>query len=138
MFKFSDVSKERLAMAHPALQDVFNEIINFVNIGITCSVRTVEEQKRLVADGKSQTMNSYHIPIEGQRYSRAVDIVWYSDFKGDYVWSSNPYRIIGPAVVELGRRKGYIIRWGGDWDRDGDQRDQSFMDLVHFEYRGKI
>lgn len=25
------------------------------------------------------------------------------------------------------------IRWGGDWDRDGNFKDQSFDDLVHFE-----
>ena len=25
------------------------------------------------------------------------------------------------------------IRWGGDWDCDFDLRDQSFMDLAHFE-----
>lgn len=27
----------------------------------------------------------------------------------------------------------HVVRWGGDWDRDGDQRDQKFDDLVHFE-----
>lgn len=25
------------------------------------------------------------------------------------------------------------IRWGGDWDRDHDVKDQTFNDLVHFE-----
>ncbi len=28
---------------------------------------------------------------------------------------------------------GYTLRWGGDWDRDGDLLDQSFFDLPHLE-----
>ena len=28
---------------------------------------------------------------------------------------------------------GIKIRWGGDWDSDGDLDDQTFMDLGHFE-----
>ncbi len=25
------------------------------------------------------------------------------------------------------------VRWGGDWDRDGDFNDETFKDLWHFE-----
>ena len=28
---------------------------------------------------------------------------------------------------------GIAIRWGGDWDGDGDFSDQTFHDLPHFE-----
>ena len=35
-------------------------------------------------------------------------------------------------MYELGEID-HLIRWGGDWDRDNDTQDQSFMDLVHFE-----
>jgi hypothetical protein len=28
---------------------------------------------------------------------------------------------------------GYKIRWGGDWDRDGEITDNDFDDLFHFE-----
>ncbi len=31
---------------------------------------------------------------------------------------------------------GVKIRWGGDWDMDGDLKDNSFDDLVHFEIVG--
>jgi len=29
--------------------------------------------------------------------------------------------------------KGYQLRWGGDWDSDGDLDDQTFDDYYHFE-----
>ena len=28
---------------------------------------------------------------------------------------------------------GIDLRWGGDWDRDTEVRDNTFDDLVHFE-----
>jgi hypothetical protein len=40
---------------------------------------------------------------------------------------------IGGRLIEMARTDGIIIRWGGDWDRDGDVLDQDFDDLFHFE-----
>jgi peptidoglycan L-alanyl-D-glutamate endopeptidase CwlK len=31
---------------------------------------------------------------------------------------------------------GGYIRWGGDWDGDGDFKDQTLVDLVHWEING--
>ena len=28
------------------------------------------------------------------------------------------------------------VRWGGDWDGDGEIKDNSFDDLVHIEIKG--
>ena len=28
---------------------------------------------------------------------------------------------------------GVSIRWGGDWDKDYDEKDERFRDLPHFE-----
>lgn len=36
-------------------------------------------------------------------------------------------------VLATAARLGTPIRWGGDWDGDGDFMDQTFDDLVHFE-----
>lgn len=143
MYKYSQVSQARLSKAHPAIQEVFNVMIKFINLGITCSLRTIEEQKELVKNKKSKTLNSKHIPLKDkgvgdEECSRAVDIVWYNDFEKKYSWNSNIYRVIGPAIIQLAKDRGYIFRWGGDWDQDGDQTDQKFMDLVHIEYIGKI
>jgi hypothetical protein len=32
--------------------------------------------------------------------------------------------------------EGMSIRWGGDWDGDGDFKDQTLVDLVHWEING--
>lgn len=143
MYKYSKISSIRLLNAHPALQEVFNRLINYVNLGVTCSLRTIEEQKKMVVDKKSKTMNSKHLSkrdrgLGDEECSRAIDFVWYNNHKKDYSWNPLVYRVIGPAIVQVAKEMGYEFRWGGDWDQDGDQTDQTFMDLVHIEYIGKV
>jgi hypothetical protein len=41
-------------------------------------------------------------------------------------------RVAGVMLACAGAR-GYVVRWGGDWDNDGDLMDQEFHDLPHFE-----
>ena len=39
------------------------------------------------------------------------------------------------AIVKYEAKKLNVnVRWGGDWDGDGDYTDQTFDDLVHFEF----
>lgn len=143
MYKYSGTSQGRLVQAHPALQEVFNVMIRFINLGITCSLRTIEEQKEMVRNKKSKTMNSKHISLKDkglgdEECSRAIDFVWYNNHINKHSWNPLVYRVIGPAIVQVGKDMGHELRWGGDWDQDGDQTDQTFMDLVHIEYIGKI
>jgi peptidoglycan L-alanyl-D-glutamate endopeptidase CwlK len=34
---------------------------------------------------------------------------------------------------KIAAEAGFVIRWGGDWDGDGDVTDQNFDDLFHLE-----
>ena len=75
MFKFSKLSEDRLIGVHPHLQAVARLAIqkSGIDFRIQEGVRTVELQKKYVAAGKSQTMNSRHIPIGGKGH--AIDVV---------------------------------------------------------------
>jgi hypothetical protein len=35
----------------------------------------------------------------------------------------------------IAQEEGFHIRWGGDWDGDGDLTDQQFDDLFHIEVK---
>jgi len=64
--------------------------------------------------------------------SRAVDLQPYP--YPDYdpkLWGALGY-IAGRAFA-LAQQEGIRIRWGGDWDGDGDLTDQNFDDLFHIE-----
>ncbi len=58
----------------------------------------------------------------------------YIDGKG--TWNTDPYHEINEAMQQAAKDLKIEIRWGGDWDRDGDTTDQTFNDLVHWELWG--
>lgn len=72
-FRFSQRSEKNLAGVKPQLVAVVRRALALsdVDFGITEGLRTKERQKQLVAEGKSQTMNSRHLTGD------AVDVVAY-------------------------------------------------------------
>ena len=108
-FQLSNRSKGRLEGVNPQLVQVVNEAIKRTKIdfGVTCGMRTVEEQEKLVASGASQTMKSKH--LEG----RAVDLVAY--IGSNITWKLNKYDEIADAMAEAARKKGIAIKWGAAW-----------------------
>ena len=79
-FKLSNRSKGKLEGVHPDMVAVVERAIELtkVDFGVTYGVRTVEEQEKLVASGRSQTMKSKHL-IQDSGYSHAVDVVHMTD-----------------------------------------------------------
>lgn len=64
--------------------------------------------------------------------SLAVDLQPYPYPKEECkLWGSLGY--IAGRAHEIAYQEGFRIRWGGDWDGDGDVTDQTFDDLFHIE-----
>lgn len=120
-FKLSQRSLDRLEGVHPDLVAVVKRAIELtsVDFGVTCGTRTVEEQEKLVAAGKSQTMNSKHLPQE-DGYSHAVDIVAY--IGSDVAWELNLYDEIADAMMQAANELECPVTWGAAWSV-GDIRD---------------
>lgn len=108
-FKLSSRSEGRLEGINPKLIEVVKTAITLtkVDFGVTCGMRTVEEQEKLVASGASQTMKSKH--LEG----RAVDLVAY--IGPNITWALNKYDELADAMAEAARKKGVAIKWGAAW-----------------------
>lgn len=119
-FKLSNRSKGKLEGVHPDMVAVVERAIELtkVDFGVTYGVRTVEEQEKLVASGRSQTMKSKHL-IQDSGYSHAVDVVAYDG--SDVVWELNVYDDICDAFKEAAIEKGVAIKWGAAWS-EGDIR----------------
>ena len=146
-FKLSSRSEGRLEGINPQLIEVVKTAITLtkVDFGVTCGMRTVEEQEKLVASGASQTMKSKH--LEG----RAVDLVAY--IGPNVTWSLNKYDEIADAMAAAAKQKGVALKWGAAWtvgniaDWDGSMEDamnayvdvrrsqgrRPFIDAPHFE-----
>jgi len=147
MFRLSTRSMSRLEGINPDLITVVTEAIKLTNVdfGVTCGMRTVEEQEKLVASGASQTMKSKH--LEG----RAVDLVAY--IGPNVTWALNKYDELADAMAAAAKQKGIALKWGAAWtvgniaDWDGSMEDamnayvdvrrsqgrRPFIDAPHFE-----
>jgi peptidoglycan L-alanyl-D-glutamate endopeptidase CwlK len=133
-YKFSDKSKKRLETCHPYLQLLMTKVLEHLDITIIEGHRNKEKQNNyyyaIPPKSKVKYPNSKHNKIP----SMAVDIAIYHKNEPHIRWSTIKEWYYLAGIVE-GRAKalGIEIRWGGDWDQDGDFNDQDFNDLVHFE-----
>ena len=119
-FKLSTRSKNKLEGVHPDMVAVVERAIELtkVDFGVTYGVRSLAEQEKLVASGRSQTMKSKHL-IQDSGYSHAVDVVAYDG--SDVVWEINVYDNICDAFKKAAEEKGVAIKWGAAWS-EGDIR----------------
>lgn len=113
-FKLSSRSLKKLDGVHPDMVATVKRAIELttVDFGVTYGVRTLEEQKKLYASGRSQTMKSKHL-IQGDGYSHAVDLVAYDG--PNVVWELNVYDNIADAMAEAANEVGCKIKWGAAW-----------------------
>ena len=126
MPSFSKQSLARLNSTDERLVKVFTEVVKYFDCTILEGKRTVDRQKMLVEQGKSKTMNSKHLT------GKAVDVAPYP-----IDWNDRErFTYFAGHVMGIASKMGIKLRWGGDWDRDTQVKDNSFDDLPHFEIYG--
>jgi peptidoglycan L-alanyl-D-glutamate endopeptidase CwlK len=111
-FKLSRRSLDRLEGIDERLQAVVKQAITLTktDFGVIQGMRTLEQQKELVAKGASQTMKSKH--LEG----KAFDIMAF--INGRASWELNLYDDLADAVKEAAIIVGVPMRWGAAWHID--------------------
>ncbi|UCC71341.1 MAG: M15 family metallopeptidase [Gemmatimonadota bacterium] len=144
---FGSTSKSNLATVHPALQAVFNKVIEVYDCSVISGRRSAEEQQQLYAEGRSQkdgvTNLSKHQPEawpDGPKDADGIVLVGAVDVAPYPINWENRERFLHFAgyVIGVARTMGVVLRWGGDWDsdvyvNDNGLRDQTFFDLPHYE-----
>jgi len=125
MPKFGKKSQERLRGVNSELVNVLFELVKIIDVTIIEGVRSQERQDRLVAEGKSKTKFSKHIT------GRAVDLAPYPIDWND----RDRFHYMGGMLRGIAHQMGVKVRWGGDWNGDGETKDNNFDDLVHIELK---
>ena len=129
MPKFGKRSLSRLKGVDTRLVSVLNKLINIMDVTIIEGVRSAKKQKEYFKNGKSKIDG---VTKKGQhQLGRAVDLAPYPIDWND----RDRMHYMGGMLIGIGHIMGYNLRWGGDWDRDGETKDNSFDDLVHIEIR---
>lgn len=125
MAKFSKRSQDNLTTCHDDLQRLFSEVIKYFDCTIIEGHRSKLRQQKLYEKGVTKTLNSKHNMMP----SRAVDVVPYP-----IDWEDREQmHLFAGIVLGLAHSMNIKIRWGGDWDMDGNVKNNRFDDLVHFE-----
>jgi len=136
MPKFGKRSLELLSQCHPDIVRVCNEVIKKIDFKVLDStIRTVEQQKQFVKDGKSKTMDSKHLIGEKRDKSDAIDIAPYPiDWKDitRFCYLAGYFLGVAEFLFETGQITSKF-RWGYDWNRNNIMIDEKFKDEVHFE-----
>ena len=125
MPRFGRRSKQRLKGVDAKLVNVTNELIKLMDVTVIEGLRSQERQNELVAQGKSKTKFGKHVA------GKALDLAPYP-----IDWEDRErFHYMGGLIRGIGHSLGVNVRWGGDWDSDGEIKDNSFDDLVHVEIK---
>ena len=119
MYKLSSKSLNRLNGVHPDLVKTVELAIGYSKQDFTVleGLRSIERQKKLVAQGKSRTMNSRHLT------GHAVDLApW------PISWEWPGFYLIADAMMKAANELNVPIRWGGNWGQ---------LDLRKFKGNGE-
>ena len=119
--------RKALAGVHPDLVRVVEIARASTPFIVVEGLRTLDRQRQLVAQGRSQTLNSRHIT------GHAVDLAPWLDRDRDRVvdadeipWASfATFRTMADVVLAAARQAGVPLEWGGNWP--------SFRDGPHFQ-----
>jgi len=130
-FKLSKRSLARLEGVDERMVRVVKTAISVstIDFGVIQGLRTIEEQRELVAKGASQTMKSKHID------GLAVDLMAYIGSRGS--WELTLYDNLADAMKIAAEEEDVQVRWGAAWhindirEFDGTMQDamNEYIDL---------
>ena len=137
-YPYSKQSADNLATADPRLQMLFNKVSEVIDCTIIYGHRNIKKQQELYQIGRTTEMHRHPVTscdgIEKKSNhnfepSKAIDAA-----PCPIRWNDRERFVHFAGIVKgIASLLDIKIRWGGDWDNDNDLRDQSWMDLPHFE-----
>lgn len=132
MPEFSQRSTERLNTCHLDLVKLFRVVVVRFDCTIIVGHRDRESQEEAYSTG--HTRLRWPQSLHNQKPSLAIDVAPWKRTRPHVDWQDlDLFRTFGGYVLGVASQLDMPIRWGGDWDGDWDLRDQTLIDLPHFE-----
>lgn len=143
MYKLGERSIQNINTCDGRLISVVHTAIGWTpyDFSIIEGHRTVERQQELYntigANGERVTLIDGITKKGNHNYypSKAFDYLPYPSEVNDVnVWKDdNRFAVIAGVIFAAAAHHNVKIRWGGDWDGDGNAADQRLYDLPHIE-----
>lgn len=131
MSVFGTASKKQLSTCHPRLQLVLNEAIKYYDFSVVEGHRGKEAQN--IAYAKHLSQLPWPLGNHNKLPSKAADC---APFPTDWKEGEKPhlrFAFMMGVIWVCAKQLGVKIRFGMDWNRNLDPRDEDFIDLPHVE-----
>jgi peptidoglycan L-alanyl-D-glutamate endopeptidase CwlK len=127
MPSYSKESAMRLQSCHQDLQLLFHEVIKYFDHSVLWGYRGEADQNKFYRQGNST--KKYPDSKHNHSPSLAVDVAPYP-----IDWTDEKrFILLAGYVLGIASMMKIPIRWGGDWNRDTQVKDNRFNDLGHYE-----
>lgn len=135
MRKWGKRSKRNYDTLDPRLQFYLDWALQEVaDISLICGHRGQKEQNEYYYGSPQRSKLPWPKGRHNKLPSMAVDFQpWPMPNRSEKLWASLAY--IAGRIIQRAAQDDVVIRWGGDWDGDGDLTDQNFDDLFHIEIK---
>ncbi|MCP5006916.1 MAG: M15 family metallopeptidase [Planctomycetes bacterium] len=135
-YSFGKRSRANLAEIRPGLRAVPILALSWgiIDFSIYEAKRPKAEQNLYYRQGKSRVEwpNGKHNVLNPDDLVNAFDAAPF--INGKISWKQVHCVALSGIMIAAGRVLGVQIRWGGDWNSNGEPiTDQNFQDLVHYE-----
>jgi peptidoglycan L-alanyl-D-glutamate endopeptidase CwlK len=137
-FRFGKRSSDKLATCHPTLVAIAQRALETspYDFSIIHGWRGEDVQNGLFDSNAStkrwpDSMHNHTDP-EGRPLSLAIDFAPY--INGKIPWNeTHIFAVIAGLLFAAAQSLGAQLRWGGDWDTDGNTREHKLQDWGHME-----
>jgi len=124
---FSKASKAALKDCAPQLQLIANEAIKEIDFKVLDSKRGRLAQEKAYAQGNSKAKF-------GQSAHNYVPAIAFDLFPAPYDWNNTASFVkLAEVILRIAKAHGIPLRWGGDWNMDGNKTTSDNWDKPHFE-----
>jgi len=138
MFRFGTNSAAKLETVHPDLVALAYQVMGYqiMDFTIIWGFRGETSQNTVFESGASTKPwpESKHniLGPDGNPLSEALD---YGPWRDNAIpWKDRlAFAVLAGAFLVAAKELDVKLRWGGDWDMDGNTTDQTLMDLGHIE-----
>ncbi|MEY8205401.1 MAG: M15 family metallopeptidase [Bermanella sp.] len=136
-YKFGSGSSRKLSTCHPVLAAIAARAIGYgvMDISVIEGHRSLPRQALLYRKGLTKIDGKNTLGKHNSIPALAMDLLPYpGEINGVNVWQDKQrFCVLAGLIFAAAAEEGASIRWGGDWDGDGNNADSGFTDYPHFE-----
>lgn len=136
-YSFGTSSSKKLNSSHHRLNQLARRVLSYgvMDFSVIEGHRTLNRQLMLFNNGYSRIDGVIKKGKHNYSPSLAIDVLPFPQTVNEVdVWSDKQrFCVLAGLFYAAAAELGLSIRWGGDWDGDGNNADSSLHDMPHIE-----